>query len=141
MVIGTALSIGGSWILVLLQPESAPTWIILLLIFVLGVSGPMSMVAFDFVRNHVDKSQLGAVNGFVNVGGFVATFSMMFIAGVILDQVALANSSDTGVISRFTLEGFRWAMSVEFFALALGVLMFAIELAKTRALNSHQGNK
>lgn len=141
MVIGTALSIGGSWILVLLQPESAPTWIILLLIFVLGVSGPMSMVAFDFVRNHVDKSQLGAVNGFVNVGGFVATFSMMFIAGVVLDQVALANSSDNGAISRFTLEGFRWAMSVEFFALALGVLMFAIELAKTRALNGHQGNK
>ncbi|MEO0026946.1 MAG: hypothetical protein RL716_277 [Actinomycetota bacterium] len=141
MVIGTALSIGGSWILVLLQTESAPTWMILLLIFVLGVSGPMSMVAFDFVRNHVDKSQLGAVNGFVNVGGFVATFSMMFIAGVILDQVALANSDDTGVISRFTLEGFRWAMSVEFFALALGVLMLAIELAKTRALKSHQGNK
>jgi MFS family permease len=141
MVIGTALSIGGSWILVLLQPESAPTWMILLLIFVLGVSGPMSMVAFDFVRNHVSKSQLGAVNGFVNVGGFVATFSMMFIAGVILDQVALASSDDTGVVSRFTLEGFRSAMSIEFFALALGVLMFAIELAKTRALKSHQGNK
>ena len=141
MVVGTALSISGSWILVLLQPDSAPTWMILLLIFVLGVSGPMSMVAFDFVRNHVDKSQLGAVNGFVNVGGFVATFSMMFVAGVILDQVALANSDDSGVISRFTLEGFRWAMSVEFLALALGVLMLAMELAKTRALKSHQGNK
>lgn len=141
MVIGTAFSIGGSWILVLLQPDSAPTWMILLLIFVLGVSGPMSMVAFDFVRSHVDKSQLGAVNGFVNVGGFVATFSMMFIAGVILDQVAIANSSGASVISRFTLEGFRWAMSVEFFAIALGVSMLAVELTKTRALKSHRGNK
>lgn len=113
-------------------PGKSPLWLITLLCVVLAASGPMSMIAFDYTRNFAPKSRLGSASGFVNIGGFTATFIMMFLAGVILDVVK-ANSVAAGRQSAlYSLEGFKWAMSVQFLILLVGTTMFLLERRKAR---------
>jgi hypothetical protein len=92
----------------------------------------MSMIAFDYTKGFVNKSRLGSASGFVNIGGFTATFSMMFLAGVILDVVKASTFSSTGEADLYSLVGFKWAMSVQFLALVLGTSMFLVERRKAR---------
>jgi hypothetical protein len=93
----------------------------------------MSMIAMDYTRSFIKKSRLGTAVGFVNIGGFVATFSMMFLAGVILDLVKATSDSSGGNAQLYSLNGFRWAMSVQFIVLTLGTAMFLVERKKARA--------
>lgn len=86
------------------------------------------MLALDFSRTFTPKERLGSANGFVNVGGFLATFTTMALAGSILDLV----QHSTGSTSPYTLEGFRWAMSAQIIVLVVGLAMFLVELRKTR---------
>jgi hypothetical protein len=90
------------------------------------------MYAMDFSRGFIPPERLGSANGFINVGGFLATFSTMAIAGFVLDFV----QKTTGASSPFTPLGFKWAMSVQIAVLVLGLSFFAFELAKTR--KTHQ---
>jgi hypothetical protein len=90
------------------------------------------MIAMDYARGFIQKSRLGTAIGFVNIGGFVATFSMMFLAGIILDLVK-ANSDAAGSGAElYSLNGFRWAMSVQFLVLGVGTSMFLLERKKAR---------
>jgi MFS family permease len=93
----------------------------------------MSMIAMDYTRSFIEKSRLGTATGFVNIGGFVATFSMMFLAGIILDLVKAASDAAGQKAELYSLTGFRWAMSVQFLILALGTAMFLLERRKARA--------
>lgn len=122
-----------AWGLIVAMPGRAPFWMIILLVVVLAASGPASMIAFDYSKSFVDKNRLGTANGFINVGGFSATFIMMFFAGMILDFYKGYEASIGNQVSLYSLEGFRWAMSVEFVALAIGITFFTIERRKTRS--------
>ncbi|MEY4263287.1 MAG: hypothetical protein RLY88_995 [Actinomycetota bacterium] len=126
------LLIALAWGLVVAMPGRAPFWMIILLVVVLASSGPASMIAFDYSKSFVDKNRLGTANGFINVGGFSATFTMMFFAGLILDAYKSYQASVGNTVSLYSLDGFRWAMSVEFLALLIGVTFFSIERRKTR---------
>lgn len=120
------------WSMVIFIPGKAPAWLVTVLCLVLAASGPMSMIAMDYARGFIQKSRLGTAIGFVNIGGFVATFSMMFLAGIILDLVK-ANSDAAGSGAElYSLNGFRWAMSVQFLVLGLGTSMFLLERKKAR---------
>jgi MFS family permease len=132
-VLLTILALAVAWALVIAIPGQAPLWLITTLCFVLAASGPMSMIAFDYTRNFAPKSRLGSASGFVNIGGFTATFSMMFLAGVILDIVQAASASRGESTPLYSLDGFKWAMSVQFLILALGTTMFLVERKKARA--------
>jgi hypothetical protein len=109
-------------------PGLAPTWLLVLLVMVISIGGPASMYAMDFSREFISKDRLGSANGFINVGGFLATFSTMAIAGLVLDLVQKLNGSE----SPFTPEGFRWAMAAQIVVLSIGLLGFRFELRKTR---------
>ena len=133
LVLSTIFALSVSWALVIAMPGKSPLWLIIVLCFVLATSGPMSMIAFDYTRNFAPKSRLGSASGFVNIGGFTATFSMMFLAGVILDVVRAASAAQGKVAELYSLEGFKWAMSVEFLVLGLGTVMFLVERRRARA--------
>ncbi|MFM1992881.1 MAG: hypothetical protein RL600_709 [Actinomycetota bacterium] len=133
LVLSTVAALAMVWLLVILLPGKAPTWLLLLLCLVLAVSGPMSMIAMDYTRSFIDKSRLGTATGFVNIGGFVATFSMMFLAGIILDLVKAASDAEGTNAALYSMDGFRAAMSVQFLVLGLGGLMFLLERRKARA--------
>jgi MFS family permease len=132
LVLLTIFALAVAWALVIAIPGRAPLWLITTLCFVLAASGPMSMIAFDYTRNFAPKSRLGSASGFVNIGGFTATFSMMFLAGVILDIVQAASSARGESTALYSLDGFKWAMSVQFLILAVGTIMFFIERKKAR---------
>lgn len=133
LVLATVFAIAISWALVIGIPGNAPTWLIVVLCLVLATSGPMSMIAFDYTKGFINKSRLGSASGFVNIGGFVATFSMMFFAGVILDLVRANDVSAGGEGELYSLSGFKWAMSIQFVALFIGTTMFLLERRRARA--------
>lgn len=131
-VIINASAIIFAWLVMAITPGFAPTWMLVLLVIVIGSGGPASMLAMDFARRFTPPERLGTANGFVNIGGFLATFSTMAIAGWILDTVQGIRGSS----SPYTPEGFRWAMSAQVLVLLFGLLMFVFELRKTRV--THQ---
>lgn len=128
-VVLNASAIIFAWVVMALLPGLAPTWMLVLLVIVIGSGGPASMLAMDFARRFTPAERLGTANGFVNIGGFLATFSTMAIAGWILDAVQRTRGASTP----YTPEGFRWAMSAQIVILMFGLLMFRLELRKTRA--------
>lgn len=132
VVFVNSISIIFAWIGMALLEGPAPTWLLVLLVVVISSGGPASMYAMDFSRGFIPPERLGSANGFINVGGFLATFSTMAIAGFVLDFV----QKTTGATSPFTPLGFKWAMSVQIAVLVLGLSFFAFELAKTR--KTHQ---
>lgn len=133
LILSTVLALAIVWTMVIFIPGKAPIWLVALLCLVLATSGPMSMIAMDYTRSFIDKSRLGTATGFVNIGGFVATFSMMFLAGIILDLVKAASSAAGQTTELYSLNGFRWAMSVQFLVLIIGMSMFLLERKKARA--------
>jgi MFS family permease len=132
LVLAVMLAIAATLSGILIQPQAAPTWLLWCWIIVLGVSSPTSMIAFDFSRSFVSKKSLGAVNGFVNVGGFTATFVMMFLAGIVLDWVRRTNHSS----EVFTFEGFRVALWVELATLLIGGALIFSSHKKVNGLSS-----
>jgi len=133
LVLSTIIAIAISWSLVIGLPGPSPTWLIVVLCLVLATSGPMSMIAFDYTKGFINKSRLGSASGFVNIGGFTATFSMMFLAGVILDIVRANSVSKNGSAELYSLQGFKWAMCIQFVALIIGTTMFLVERRRARA--------
>lgn len=132
LVLAVMLAIAATLSGILIQPHAAPTWMLWCWIIVLGVSSPTSMIAFDFSRSFVSKKSLGAVNGFVNVGGFTATFVMMLLAGIVLDWVRRTNHSS----EVFTFEGFRVALWVELATLLIGGALIFSSHKKVNGLSS-----
>ena len=133
LVLTTIVGLAAVWSLVILLPGRSPAWLVIALCLVLSVSGPMSMIAIDYVRGFVDKSRLGTATGFVNIGGFLATLTMMFFAGVILDTVKSLNERAGIPSDLYSLEGFRWAMTVQLLILLVGTIMFLLERKHARA--------
>ncbi|MEY4742647.1 MAG: hypothetical protein RL672_1397 [Actinomycetota bacterium] len=129
LALGVAGSILAVWAAVLLWPGQAPLWLLIVLVLVIGSGGPASMIAFDFTRTYVDKQQLGTANGFVNVGGFVAAFSMMFAVGAVLDLALRWGISRT----LFDLAGYKLGMLVQFVVIGGGMLMFSLETRRVAA--------
>ena len=88
------------------------------------------MLAFDFSRAYTSKEQLGSVNGFVNIGGFLASFTMMAVIGVMLD---LLNHGQPEV-DLYNLENFKLALPAHFAITALGLGFFWRERRRTLAI-------
>lgn len=129
LVLGIVLMLGLVWTGVLLWPHHPPTWLMILLVVVLGVGGPGSLIGFDFARTFNPIGALGSANGIVNVGGFLAAFVMMFGVGEILDAVHRATGLPT-----FAWESFRVAMLIQYVVIGAGVIMLVRARRRTRAL-------
>jgi MFS family permease len=117
-----------AWVLVILWPGTIPDWIGYLLVVLIGIGGPASMIAFDFSRSYVVKSELGVTNGFINIGGFLAALTMMASIGLVLDC-----AKQFGVTRElYSAEGFRIAFSTQFLVVAIGVIGLLVSARKAR---------
>lgn len=118
-----------AWLVMLLMPGKSPSWLLLICFLVISIGGPASMVAFDFTKDFVPKERLGSANGFANVGGFLASFIMMYLTGLVID---LLHNPESG-IDRYNIDSFRWAFATQFLVIAVGLFYFRRE--RLNALN------
>jgi MFS family permease len=117
-----------AWTAVLAWPGPAPAWLLVILVLTLGIGGPASQIGFDFARTFNPTKRLGGANGIVNVGGFTASFTMMFLIGLVLDLQA------EGDQSAYTLDAFRVALLIQYPIIALGVVFLLRARRNTRRL-------
>jgi sugar phosphate permease len=120
----------GAWLVLIIYPGFAPSWLLLSCFSVISIGGPASMVAFDYSKDFVPKSKLGSANGFANVGGFLATFVMMYLTGLVIDLLYNPESE----VSRYNVDSFRWGFAVQFLVIVIGITFFTIERKKTSKL-------
>ncbi len=132
LVLMIVTAIGVVWTVVLLWPGHPPFWLVVLLVVVLGIGGPGSLIGFDFARSFNPLRSLGSANGIVNVGGFLASFVMMYLIGLVLDllnQSRIASGSPSDV---FSWDSFRIALIVQYVVVGAGVVFLVIARRRTR---------
>ncbi|RFA09463.1 MFS transporter [Subtercola boreus] len=118
LVIGIVVVLGIVWTAVLVWPVAPPFWLIVLLVVAMGAGGPGSLIGFDFARTFNPPHTLGSANGVVNVGGFTASFVMLFLIGVVLDALHGAGFS----ANLYDVGAFRIAFCVQYVIIGAGVL-------------------
>ncbi|MCX8530301.1 MAG: MFS transporter, partial [Rhodoluna sp.] len=106
-----------AWIVVIALAGPPPIWMLAALVMIIGVGGPSSMVAFDYSKEAFPANELGATNGLINVGGFLASLTMMWIIGFSLDA--------QGGPVLYTLDHFKIAFLLQLVVTVLGVIGFA----------------
>ena len=134
LILGIVSAIGVAWTMVLLWPGQPPFWLLVLLIATMGVGGTGAMIGFDFARTFNPLRSLGSANGVVNVGGFLASFIMMFLIGLILDLQNQAKIADGLPSDLFAWESFRVAFCVQYLVVGTGVLFLLRSRRRTRRL-------
>jgi sugar phosphate permease len=132
IVLGIVSAMGIMWTIVLAWPGKPPVWSVVLLIVVIAIGGPGSLIGFDFARTFNPLRSLGSANGIVNVGGFLASFIMMFFIGIVLDNYAKATGGSASAASLYTMAGFRLAFLVQYAVVGTGVVFLVIARRQTR---------
>lgn len=127
LVLGIVVALAVVWTAVLVWPGQPPTWLLIVLVVVMGIGGPGSLIGFDFARSFNPVGSLGSANGVVNVGGFLAAFVMMFLIGTILD---LASSASGQTVFAWT--NFRLALTVQYVVVGIGVVVLLHARRRTR---------
>jgi MFS family permease len=127
IVLGIVLALAVVWTAILLWPDHPPTWLLVVLVVVMGIGGPGSLIGFDFARSFNPLGSLGSANGVVNVGGFLAAFVMMFLIGTILDIASGATGQTV-----FAWANFRLALTVQYVVVGIGVVMLLHARRRTR---------
>jgi MFS family permease len=132
LVLGIVALMGVTWAVFLLWPGTPPFWMLILLLVVIGIGGPGSLIGFDFARTFNPLRSLGSANGIVNVGGFLASFVMMFLIGVALDAESSAHVAAGGASDLYALDSFRWAFAVQYVIVGIGVGFLVHARRRTR---------
>ncbi|TDE10411.1 MFS transporter [Jiangella asiatica] len=114
LVLGVVGTNAGAWTAVLLWPSKAPAWLLVLLVLSLALSGPGSMIGFDFARTFNPANRLGTATGIVNVGGFLASLLTILAIGLVLD-------ARTGGSGQYDLDDFRIALCVQYVVWTVGL--------------------
>lgn len=127
IVLGIVWAIVGVWTAVLLWPGTAPAWLLVVLVVVVGIGGPASMIGFDLGRSFNPPSRLGTTTGIINQGGFLASLLLVVVIGLVLDWRA------PGGGSAYTPEAFRSAMSSQYALWAVGLVQIWRYRRRTRA--------
>jgi sugar phosphate permease len=132
VILGIVLAMGIAWALVLAWPGEPPLAMIVLLIVVIAIGGPGSLIGLDFARSFNPARSLGSASGIVNVGGFLATFVMMFSIGVVLDAIDRM-AGGTGVPAElYSLDSFRVAFLVQYVVVGVGTAFLISARRRTR---------
>jgi len=114
LVMGIVLAMVAAWTAVLVWPGDAPTWLLVLLVVVVGIGAPASIIGFEYGREFNPDARLGTAIGIINQGGFIASLLLVVAIGLVLDW----RTPDGG---DYTPEAFRWAMSAQYALWALGL--------------------
>ena len=132
LVLAIVAAMGAAWGAVLFWPGQPPLWLIVVLLMTLGVGGPGSQIGFDFARTFNPRRGLGSATGFVNVGGFLASFVMMFLIGVTLDVLDSIRVASGGATDLYALDSFRIALLLQYPVVGIGVLLLLRSRRRTR---------
>jgi sugar phosphate permease len=132
IVLGIVAAMAIAWGIVLAWPGQPPVWSVILLVVVIAIGGPGSLIGFDFARTFNPLRSLGSANGIVNVGGFLASFVMMFIIGILLDTYARIAGGGTGANALYSLAGFRVAFLIQYLVVGMGVAFLIVARRQTR---------
>lgn len=112
-----------AWTLLLLWPGTPPLAVLVVLLVFLGIGGPGSLIGFDYARTYNPARSLGSANGVVNVGGFLASFVMMFLIGVVIDALGHGATSNAEL---YRLDSFRIAFLVQYAVVGVGVVFLLL---------------
>lgn len=126
MVLVIVGSIVAVWTVVLAWPGHAPTWVLVVLVIVVGIGGPASMIGFDVGRTSNPHERLASASGIINQGGFIASLILVIAIGLVLDWRTPGGGSD------YTPSAFRWAMSTQYLIWALGLVQVYRYRIRTR---------
>ncbi|WP_394768157.1 nitrate/nitrite transporter [Lacisediminihabitans sp.] len=132
LVLAIVTMIGIAWTVVLLWPGHPPFVVVVILIIVLGIGGPGSLIGFDFARTFNPMRSLGSANGVVNVGGFLASFVMMYLIGLVLDVLNRLRIDSGAASDVFAWESFRVAFTVQYAVVGAGVVFLLLARRSTR---------
>ena len=132
LVIGIVAMIGVTWSTVLIWPGHPPSWLVVTLVVVLGIGGPGSLIGFDFARTFNPMRSLGSANGVVNVGGFLASFVMMYLIGLVLDLENSIRVAGGAASDLFGWDSFRIALLVQYLVIGIGVVYLLRARKRTR---------
>ncbi|MFF2052091.1 nitrate/nitrite transporter [Leifsonia sp. NPDC058194] len=132
LVLGIVAMMGIIWAVVLLWPGVPPVWLLILLLVAIGIGGPGSLIGFDFARTSNPLHSLGSANGIVNVGGFLASFVVMFLIGVALDLQNGARVAAGAASDLYALDSFRWAFAIQYLIIGAGVVFLVRARRRTR---------
>lgn len=132
LVLGVVWMTAIAWTAVLLWPGEPPYWLVCVLVIVLGAGGPGSLIGFDFARTFNPLRSHGSATGIVNVGGFVASFVMMYLIGVVLDLINRLRIEQGMASDIFAWESFRIAFTVQYLIVGFGVAMMLRARRRTR---------
>ncbi|MBG6054327.1 sugar phosphate permease [Salinibacterium sp. CAN_S4] len=132
IVIGIVVAMAVAWGIVLAWPGIPPTWAVIGLLIVIAVGGPGSLIGFDFARSFNPMRAYGSASGIVNVGGFLATFVMMFLIGVVLDVIDKATGGSGRPADLYAFDSFRIAFLMQYVIVGIGVGMLLHARHRTR---------
>lgn len=121
-----------AWALLLAWPGQPPLWFVIAFLVVIAIGGPASLIGFDFARMFNPKRSLGSASGFVNVGGFLASFVMMLVIGFVLDIVDRANGGSGVPAELYAFDSFRLAFLVQFVVFGVGTAFLLHARHRTR---------
>jgi sugar phosphate permease len=126
MVLAIVSGIVAVWTVVLAWPGHAPTWMLVVLVVVVGIGGPASMIGFDVGRTSNPRERFASASGIINQGGFVASLVLVIVIGLVLDWRTPGGGSD------YTPSAFKWAMASQYVLWALGLTQVYRYRIKTR---------
>ncbi len=133
LVLAIMAMIGVFWVSVLAWPGNPPFALVVALVIVIAIGGPASLIGFDFARAFNPARSIGSASGLVNVGGFLASFVMMFGIGVVLDVLDRSAGGSGVPAELYSLDSFRIAFLVQFPVIGAGVVFVLVTRRKTRA--------
>jgi sugar phosphate permease len=132
LVIGIVISMAIAWGIVLAWPGQPPLWSIILMLTVISIGGPGSLIGFDYARTFNPTRAHGSATGVVNVGGFLASFVIVFLVGAVLDVIDRAHGG-TGVPDElYSLDAFRVAFLSQYLVVGLGMVFLLSARRRTR---------
>ena len=132
IVLAIVTAMGIAWSAVILWPGEPPLWLIIVLIVVIAIGGPGSLIGFDFARTFNPARSLGSASGVVNVGGFLASFVMMLLIGVVLDVIDRSNGGSGIPEQLYSSDSFEIAFLVQFPIVIMGVAFLLHARRRTR---------
>jgi sugar phosphate permease len=132
VVLGVVIAMAVAWTIVLAWPGQPPVWTVVLLVVALGIGGPGSIIGLDFARTFNPRRSHGSATGIVNVGGFLASFIMMFLIGAILDMLDSAAGGSGQPAQLYSLDSFRIAFLVQYLVVGTGVVLLVRARRQTR---------